>query len=430
MADVNCRLINVNQSVMELFGYSREEILGLGYLYHLLRRRVQKQHHGGVQGKGVRARGRGQTAAQRRHYSWSACCQPLCAGPRAATLGFQGIFHDITKRKRSEEVLIRQNEYLAALNETTKGLMSRLDLDSLLTAIINRAGALMKTSHSYIYLLDPTGDRMTRQSTTGVFNDFFDFQIRTGDGLVGQVWQTGLPISVDNYHAWSGRLPDPAREVLRAMVGVPLKSGDHVVGVIGLAHVEEGRRFGDEEVDILTRFAELASLALDNARLYAEAQEELQERKRAEEQLRKLSHAVEQSPVSVIITDTTGTIEYVNPKFTETTGFTSDEVTGQTPRLLKSGETPMAEYRGLWKRSPPEMNGVGSFITGRRMANSTGNWHRFRLSEMRKAPSPIILPSRKISPNRKNWKPSSAIPKRWRLSASLLGELHTISITS
>jgi PAS domain S-box-containing protein len=72
------------------------------------------------------------------------------------------------------------------------------------------------------------------------------------------------------------------------------------------------------------------------------------ERKQAEEALRTLSHAVEQSPVSIIITDTTGTIEYVNPKFTQASGYTRDEAIGRNPRFLKSGQTSPEEYKRLW----------------------------------------------------------------------------------
>jgi PAS domain S-box-containing protein len=76
---------------------------------------------------------------------------------------------------------------------------------------------------------------------------------------------------------------------------------------------------------------------------------ELAERKQTEEQLRKLSCAVEQSPVSIVITDLQGSIEYVNPKFCALTGYSPDEVRGQNPRVLKSGETPPEAYRQLWE---------------------------------------------------------------------------------
>ncbi len=64
--------------------------------------------------------------------------------------------------------------------------------------------------------------------------------------------------------------------------------------------------------------------------------------------LRKISRAVEHSPTAVVITDTTGAIEYVNPKFTQVTGYSFEEAIGQNPRILKTGETSPEEYQRLW----------------------------------------------------------------------------------
>ncbi|MFA5517313.1 MAG: PAS domain S-box protein [Desulfuromonadales bacterium] len=75
---------------------------------------------------------------------------------------------------------------------------------------------------------------------------------------------------------------------------------------------------------------------------------EITERVRAEEKLLKLSRAVENSPATVVITDRRGIIEYVNPKFTETSGFLPEEAIGQSPRILKAGELPAEFYRDLW----------------------------------------------------------------------------------
>jgi PAS domain S-box-containing protein len=76
---------------------------------------------------------------------------------------------------------------------------------------------------------------------------------------------------------------------------------------------------------------------------------DLTDRLQSEEQLRKLSRAVEQCPVSIFITDAQGRIEYVNPRFTELTGYEPGEALGKNPRFLKSSETQPEVFRQLWK---------------------------------------------------------------------------------
>jgi len=73
------------------------------------------------------------------------------------------------------------------------------------------------------------------------------------------------------------------------------------------------------------------------------------DRHQAEVQLRQLQRVVEQSPASVVITDTAGLIEYVNPHFTQLTGYTLEEALGQNPRILKTGHTPAKVYADLWR---------------------------------------------------------------------------------
>ena len=73
------------------------------------------------------------------------------------------------------------------------------------------------------------------------------------------------------------------------------------------------------------------------------------QRREAEERVRVLSMAVEQSPVAVVITDTNGVITYVNPCFCDNSGYDRHEVVGQTPNIVKSGETSPEDYQGLWR---------------------------------------------------------------------------------
>ncbi len=73
------------------------------------------------------------------------------------------------------------------------------------------------------------------------------------------------------------------------------------------------------------------------------------ERKLVEEKLNKLSVAVQQSPAVVVITDPLGNIEYINPTFTQHTGYTAEEVIGKNPRILQSGLMPKELYKELWQ---------------------------------------------------------------------------------
>nr|CRH04536.1 putative histidine kinase with PAS sensor domain [Candidatus Magnetococcus massalia] len=100
---------------------------------------------------------------------------------------------------------------------------------------------------------------------------------------------------------------------------------------------------------------ELGTLSLRFSRLMAEMvttrddlREEIEERKRVESEVAKLSQAVEQSPAALMITDMESRILYVNPEFTRLTGFRPDEAIGRNPNLLKSGETSRDTFRELW----------------------------------------------------------------------------------
>jgi len=76
---------------------------------------------------------------------------------------------------------------------------------------------------------------------------------------------------------------------------------------------------------------------------------DIHDQKLAEEAIKKLSRAVEASPVCVVITDKKGNIEYANPKFVEVTGYSLEETIGQNPRILNSGRQPAEMYKKLWQ---------------------------------------------------------------------------------
>ena len=203
------------------------------------------------------------------------------------------IGRDITARRRAEEQVRHQNAYLAALHETSLGLMRRLDLEDLLEVIIGRAASLLGTEHGYIYVAEADGSALTVRAGTGVFVQDVGAQLAPGEGLAGRVWQSGAPLAVPDYRNWHGQAGRFAQVDFHAVVGVPLRSGTQTTGVLGLAYLEEGRAFGEDEIDLLLRFAQLAAIALDNARLYSAAQEEVAERRRAEAEVKRLNDDLE-----------------------------------------------------------------------------------------------------------------------------------------
>ena len=114
------------------------------------------------------------------------------------------------------------------------------------------------------------------------------------------------------------------------------------------------------DVEVSVTYSEI-----EDGRFFVFARD-ISERKQSEENLRKLSRAVEQSPISIIITDSKGNIEYVNPKFVETTGYSFEEVIGQNPRVLKTGHTSAEEYKQLWDTVSKGGDWRGEFLNKRK----------------------------------------------------------------
>ncbi len=162
-----------------------------------------------------------------------------------------------------------QNEYLAALHETTLGLISRLDLNELLETIVRRAGQLLGTEHGFVSLVDPNGTELVARVGLGVFAAYVSARLNPGQGVAGKVWQSNQPLVIEAYDSWEDRSPHFERGLIGTVAGVPLESGAEVAGVLGMAYsVDSQQAFGVDRIELLKRFAQLASVALDNARLF------------------------------------------------------------------------------------------------------------------------------------------------------------------
>ena len=163
-----------------------------------------------------------------------------------------------------------RDQFVAALDETAMGLLDGLGAEELLDSILVRAARLLGVRDGYVYLGEPGATHITVAAGIGATAGDVGFQSPVTQGVGGKVFTTGEPVVVDDYDAYPGALPEYLGKV-GAVVGVPLRVGGRVVGALGLSSGTTERVFRQPEVDALTRFAQLASIALENARLQEQA---------------------------------------------------------------------------------------------------------------------------------------------------------------
>lgn len=111
---------------------------------------------------------------------------------------------------------------------------------------------------------------------------------------------------------------------------------------------------------------EAKNVIIDQQDLRVVALRDITDRKKTESEILTLSTAIRQSPVSIVITNTEGIMEYVNPKFTEITGYKFDEAVGKNPNILKTEHTKSEDYQELWKTILQGKTWTGEFLNKRK----------------------------------------------------------------
>jgi len=181
--------------------------------------------------------------------------------------------------------------------------------------------------------------------------------IPAGNGPTGKAFRNG------KYYYCNDIANDPAmvswrdealKRGFRSSIALPVKVEEKVVAIITV-YAPQPFFFTNEEVQLMLAVAENTSYAL--AALNID-----RKRRLAETQLLTVTRAIEQSSASVVITDLNGNIEYVNPAFTKLTGYTYSEAIGQNPRVLKTGHTPLSEYKHLWDNITGFKEWSGEFL--------------------------------------------------------------------
>ncbi|MBI5841072.1 MAG: PAS domain S-box protein [Chloroflexi bacterium] len=266
---------------------------------------------------------------------------------------------ELKERLRAEEKLQRQADYLTALHETTLGLVNRLELHPLLESILTRACELVGTPHGVVELTLPDDSALQQEFGHGLLTQYNGSLTRRNEGATGQAWTSGQTVLVNDYPNWEGHNREILNLGVKTVMAVPLKSGNTVIGALSMARIEEGNPFTYEQVSLLERFAALASLAIDNARLYEQAQNELKERRATEtalrateERFRKIFHA---SPVAICITSLNeGRFIDANAAYWNLSGFGPEKARGKTALDLN-----------LWPSTEERSNFIDKLIRAR-----------------------------------------------------------------
>ena len=200
-------------------------------------------------------------------------------------LFWQGYIIDITERKRIELELEHRAAELSAFQETMLNLTTRHSLPELLNLILERATALLNASSGMLFLVDDEMETVKCFVSNNSQRDFAGTVLHFGEGAAGRVAKTGKPLLIKNYAKWSCRAKVFEEEVpFQAVISAPMIWQGHVNGVLNLVRKNQ---FTQIDLEQLSMFANHAAVAVENARLYESAKQEIDERRRAEAALRE-----------------------------------------------------------------------------------------------------------------------------------------------
>ncbi|HUY03561.1 MAG TPA: EAL domain-containing protein [Rhodocyclaceae bacterium] len=263
---------------------------------------------------------------------------------------FTAIIRDITKSRAAEEKIQQLTKFYAALSQCNQAIVNCASEAELFGQVCRIAVDSGGMKMAWIGLVEESSQRVKPAASHGEGLAFLeDVEISVAVDAPAGLGPTGTAIRENRPFWCQSYLHDPStapwyedgvRFGWGAMAALPLHRNGIAMGAL-IVYSDDTGAFDEPVRNLLLEMATDISHALDG--FIREA-----ERKDRERQLRTLSRAVEQSPVSIVIADLDGNIEYVNPKFEQATGYTSTEVIGRNPRILKSGEMSAEAYRELW----------------------------------------------------------------------------------
>jgi len=196
---------------------------------------------------------------------------------------------EIVERKQAEEALRQRSSELELLSRAGQTLTSTLDLDQVLVTVLEEVRRLLGVVASSVWLIDPATDELVCRQATGPRSEtVLGWRLAPGEGLAGRVARSGKSLIVPD--AWADErhfkgVDQQTGLTLRSILSVPLRVKQGLIGVLQVADAETDR-FKPTHLKLMEPLVATAAIAIEHARLYEQAQQEITERKRAEEALR------------------------------------------------------------------------------------------------------------------------------------------------
>lgn len=177
-----------------------------------------------------------------------------------------------------EARVLRRTRALELSNAVSRRLSTILDRDRLVAEVVDQLQKAFDYYHVHVYLLDETGKRLVMAGGSGEAGQHLlrrGHELPLGQGLVGRAAVTRLPVLAPDVRSEPAWLPNALLPDTRAEVAVPVMLGEELLGVLDVQHnVQDG--LGPEDVETLTSVANQTAVGLQNARLYAAAQRQVE----------------------------------------------------------------------------------------------------------------------------------------------------------
>ena len=185
-----------------------------------------------------------------------------------------GIIGSSIQRKVIDDQQRRRSNEMATLYEVSLELTSSQEASQLLRTIVAKAVELIGGNGGGLYLCDSKKREVRCVTCANTPIDFSGTVLKYGEGASGIVAQTGKPLIIDDYRVWEGRASVYEEEQpFRSVLSAPLNWQGEVIGVIHILHNQETSRFNEDDLRLLTLFANQAAIALHNAQTYEIAQQ-------------------------------------------------------------------------------------------------------------------------------------------------------------